>query len=88
MLCSRRVAVSPFLPFAVSLFFERVTVSLPFLARVSNRSRLFTVRFYLSSFEAPAHYRRPDIESHGVSCGSVSTPKKLNSQMLARRKKE
>jgi len=29
----------------------------------------------LSSFEAPAQYRRPDIESHGVSYDLVSTPK-------------
>jgi hypothetical protein len=38
-------------------------------------SRLFTLRFCLFSFLPPAQYRRSDIESHGVSCGSLSTPK-------------
>jgi hypothetical protein len=38
-------------------------------------SRFFAQRFCLRSFEAPAQYRRPDIESHGVSYHSVSTLK-------------
>jgi len=37
--------------------------------------RVFTVKFCLCSFLASAQYRRSDIESHGVSSGSLSTPK-------------
>jgi len=49
-------------------------------------SRFFTVKFCLCSFEAPAQYRRSDIESHGVSCGSVSTPKMKSPHAGAQKK--
>src|SRR5205807_2561403 len=68
---SRRIAVSPFLPFAVSFFLAQVTISLPFLVRVWNRFGVLR-KICLPSLEAPAQYRRSDIESHGVSCDSAS----------------
>jgi hypothetical protein len=48
--------------------------------------RFFTVKFCLCSFLAPAQYRRSDIESHGVSSGSVSTPKMKSPHAGAQKK--
>jgi len=50
----------------------QVTVLLPFLQRPVV---ILDKKLCLRSFGALAQYRRSDIESHGVSYGSLSTPK-------------